>query len=365
MAERLAVDSRADRGCHGRVHTPQNQLCRARAYLFGTGLVLVSALSGCRPAPSTSDALHKQDTRGLEQSAKLARSESPIPPSADSVAARVDNEPVPWSALRPQLEEAAGGTVLRDLALDLAIGAECEARKIKVARAEVDAEQSLLMQTVERDTAAQPAEALSMLDSIRRGRGLGEVRFRALLERNARLRALVRDSINVTDSEVEQASLIRYGPRYRIRVIVVATQHVAADLRAELVKASALDVAFARAALLKSTDPSAVRGGLTDPISPVDQVYPEAIRKALATLEPNTITPVIGIDSGFAICMLDSRVPESERPQGSNDAIRDEIKRRKERLAMEDLARRLLARVNVAPLDSELAWSWETITRQR
>jgi hypothetical protein len=255
--------------------------------------------------------------------------------------------------------------VLRDLALDHALALECTAKNVHVSAPDVDAEQALLIQTIERDAKAEQADAGSLVNSIRRSRGLGEVRFRALLERNARLRALVRSSIEVTEIEVEQASLIRYGPRYRIRVIVTTSQREVADLRAELAKSDALDVAFARAATLKSIDPSSVRGGLSEPISPVDQQYPEAIRKTLPVLKAGVISPVIGLDTGFAICLLDSVVPELPRPAGNAESVRSEIERRKERVAMEELARRLLAKVSVAPLDSELNWSWQSISRPR
>jgi parvulin-like peptidyl-prolyl isomerase len=346
------------------VQATQNQPVRSiPSRLFGAGILAVSQLAACSSPPPTTATLREQDTRGIRESEPAPHKE-PVT-QTDPAAARIDNEHLAWSELRPLLEEAAGGMVLREVALDHAIARECAEKGVRISERDIEAEQSLLMQSVERDAAAPAADAASMMDSIRRNRGLGETRFRQLLERNAKLRALVRDSIEVSDDEVEQALQIRYGARYRIRVISTASEHDAADLRSELVKTEALDVAFARAAAIKSTDPSSARGGLTEPISPADQSYPVAIRRLLPTLEQGQISPVVALERGFAIFILDSRIGELKRPEGGDLSVRDEIRTRKERVAMEEAARRLLAKVSVAPLDRELEWSWQAIMRQR
>lgn len=322
--------------------------------------------TGCTSKPPTSSELRQRDFRGVSEAASASRSESPFSTAGiQNPAARIDHLPVPWSTLQPLLAESTGGTILREVALDQALQTECTFRNIKVSDADVDLERDLLLASIERDAAAGPADSGVLLESVRRSRGLGELRFRQLLERNARLRALVRSNVVTTDDEIEQALLIRYGDRYRIRVIIIAAQHEANDLRNELSKQPALDVAFARAAAIKSTDPSAVRGGLLEPISPADQLYPASIRNLLPLLEATSISPIVAVDKGFAMCILDSHIPAAERPQGAAESAAKEIRVRRERIAMEELARRLLARVKVTPIDAALDWSWRNLQSTR
>lgn len=316
--------------------------------------------------PPTPAELRKQDFRGISESARASQSESPsTDPTVPAAAARIDNQPISWASLQPLLAEAAGGTILREVALDQALKDECAFKGVKVSDADIDLERDLLLSSIERDAAAGAADSGVLLESVRRSRGLGPLRFKDLLERNARLRAIVRSTVTISDDDVEQALLIRYGERYRIRVIITVAQRDAIDLRTELSKQPALDVAFARVAAIKSIDPSSVRGGLLEPISPADQLYPESIRKLLPTLEPDAISPIVGVDKGFAMCILDSRIPATDRPAGAAESASKEIRIRRERLAMEEAARRLLARVKVAPMDSSLDWSWQGLSTKR
>jgi hypothetical protein len=287
--------------------------------------------------------------------------QQPTARSRPEAPARIDGVQVTWEEIVPLMAEASGGLILREIALDRAVRAACDTRGITVDEAAIDAERTRLMESIERDAAAGAADSAVLLDSVRRNRGLGEARFARLLERNARMRALVAREIGVNDAEVRQAIQVRFGERYRIRVIVTTDEREAMQLKEELAKASSLDVAFARAAALKSTDPSAVRGGLLEPISPADQSYPETIRFLLPTLQAGQMSPVVAVDRGFAIALLDSVIAGVEPPPDASEAARAEIRVRKERIAMEDLARRLLAKMEVVPVDADVAWSWRML----
>lgn len=320
------------------------------------------AVAGCTSAPPTAAELRRQDEQGLAQTSRVSKPAAGEPTNNQpGVVARIDSQPVTWSELDPLLAEASGGLILREFALDRALKAECEFKGIKVTDAEVAQERELLLSSIERDAAATPTDSGVLLESVRRSRGLGELRFNQLLARNARLRALVRSTVSVSEDDVEQALLIRYGERFRIRVIVTATQRDAIELRDELSKSPALNIAFSRAAAIKSIDASSVRGGLLEPISPADQLYPESIRKLFPALKSDAISPVVSVDKGFAMCILDSTVAATERPADAAQSASKEIRVRRERLAMEETARRLLARVEVAPLDPSLDWSWRAL----
>src|SRR5690606_4192657 len=135
-----------------------------------------------------------------------------------------------------------------------------------------------------------------LIAALRESRGLGDRRFAALLERNARLRRLAEERVRVSPEDVELAYRIRYGPRFRARVLLVRTERRAAEIRAELAAAEAgLPGRFAEAAARWSVDPSGPRGGVVEPISPLDPAYPAAVRRLLPTMEVGQLSPVIAV----------------------------------------------------------------------
>jgi parvulin-like peptidyl-prolyl isomerase len=169
--------------------------------------------------------------------------------------------------------------------------------------------------------------------------------------------------VTVSDEEVRQAFDIRHGPRFRTRVIVAATDRAAAEIRTELAQAPAnLDersMFFATIAARKSTDASAERGGMLEPISPADPVYPASLRSAVQAMNVGDLSPVLAVDKGYAIALLEEKLPAQEVAfAGAAEAIRAEVRVRRERLAMDVLARDLLHEANVSVTEPSLAWSW-------
>lgn len=211
------------------------------------------------------------------------------------------------------------------------------------------------------DAGISPTAAADVLDDLRTRRGLGPTRFDSLLRRNAALRRLVRDSVSVSNPEIEAALAARYAERVNTRIIVVRTEREASNLRSQLKDVpGSITVLFAQLAMQHSLDASAPRGGLLDPFSLEDATYPIALRQALQSLAPgDSITPSIALDGGYAIVLLEGRSPSpyAKRP-GDESMIEQQIRLRKERIAMDQLARRLLDAAGVTVFDESLAWSW-------
>ncbi|MEX2219932.1 MAG: peptidylprolyl isomerase [Phycisphaerales bacterium] len=293
-------------------------------------------------------------------------------------AALLDGEPILWDELRPAMAEAAGGLALQEAVLDRMLAAELRWRGLSVAESDIAAERDLLLAAVSREALAAPGEAERLLEQVRRARNLGEERFQRLLRRNAQMRRLVRDSVEVTDEEVRQAFQMAHGPKFRARVIVVPTQRRAAELRDEILgitrgappppppDAATLARRFGDAAAAHSTDASAPRGGMLEAISPADPAYPAAAREALARLAVGELSPIIPAERGFALLLLEQAVPaDGVEPGSVAGSIRMEVRRRRERIEMDDLARRLLRSANLSVLDRTLDRSWRNALGER
>ena len=310
---------------------------------------------GCGGQPAERpDAL--RGVRDAERAAQPTGARAPEP--SGRTAAMLDGQPITWDELRPVLGEAAGAAALREVALDRLLAAECTQRGVTISAADVDAERRLLLATLSQDAGASAGDAERLLERVRASRGLGDVRFGRLLERNARMRKLVAPGVQVSDEEVAQAFEMRHGAKYRTRVIVVPTQARAAELRGQIEGAADRLSAFAAAAARHSTDPSAARGGVSEPISPVDPAYPAAVRYELRGMKTGDLSQVVAADRGYALLFLEEEIPADGAALADKaEGIRAEVRTRRERLAMDDLARRLLGSANLVAMDRSLGWS--------
>jgi parvulin-like peptidyl-prolyl isomerase len=272
-----------------------------------------------------------------------------------------------WSDLAPQLAEAAGGQVLEEITLGIVLKEECSRRGISIGDKEIKAERELLGQMLAQASHVPVSETELLIRNVRKARGLGDLRFRALLERNAQLRAMVREGIGdmpvtITPADIDTAYDLKYGPRVRARLILVRSQTSATQAKA-LIDGGRT---FADVAAEVSIDPSSAKGGLLEPVSLQDTDYPVAVRKALETLKPGGISEPISVtwgdQSGFALIQVVENVPApSDAPsrEAATKELEMEVRVVRERAQMDKLARTLLKTAGVAVMDPSLSWSWE------
>ena len=285
----------------------------------------------------------------LEDRPNSTRTVTSADPAGAQTVALVNGRPVTLGEIAPLLLEAAGSIVIEEVALDLAIYAEARRLGVDVAADEIARELDLFLDAVT-DAGLAPAGTArdQLLFDIRRARGLGPERFDRMLRRSALLRALVRDDDAVTDEMIALAHRISHGERRRPRLITTATL---ADAQAALDSIrDGMD--FAEAAARFSTDPSALRSGLVEPISPADPSYPDALRATLARMTVGEVRGPIAIDAGYALARLEEILP----PTGvtldeSRDSLARTLRLQEERRRMAAYADRLLDRAEVRMLD--------------
>lgn len=292
--------------------------------------------------------------------------------------ALVEGVPIATEEAEGRLRELAGGVVLEELALEQLLEGELRKAGLSIGQEEIERERALLARTVnagmeETGSAEAAADAAATaIAAVRRARGLGPLRYEALLKRNAMLRRLVEDEAagSVTDEDVDLAMTIRYGPKARVRIIVTRTQREAAKIRGDLEKEPGR---FAELAMRRSVDASAARGGLLAPISTADPAYPLALLTAIDGLvarakvgadEAALISDVVLIDGGYALVKLEERLAgtEPEDSAAARAAMRAEVVLVRERSLMEARAARLLEEAAVTVFDPSMFWAWEQRT---
>lgn len=269
-------------------------------------------------------------------------------------------QPISWTEVSPRLGEAAGAAVLEELVIDALAQRELDLRGQSISAGDIQAEEALLTAAVTR-TGTSPAQTAELMTQMKKARGLGPVRYKALLERNAILRRLVHDECEPSAEQVSEGMAVRYGPRYVARIIVTAAQQDAGRIHSRI---SALPeetraAAFAAEAFRSSIDPSKDRGGLLEPISPSDVSYASGVRGVLTTLEPNKLSAIIALDNGYAILLGESTISGTPAPADAVERVRVEIRTRLERVAMDQLARRMLLAAPPTVFDQSMRWAWD------
>lgn len=276
----------------------------------------------------------------------------------------IDGQPVAWDELRAALGEAAGGLVLEEIVLERRLRRELMRAGLELEPDEIEAERQLLAHSLAEAGADEDGASTTqrLIDQLRRSRGFGETRFNALLRRNAMMRRLVRDEVQITPALIDQAYALRYGPKYRTRVIITPTEREAAGALTRLqAKEPGLAERFAEVAADASTDESSLRGGLIEPFSPADPTYPETMRRAAAGTDVGQVSDAFALENGYGLLLMVERIPASEvRLPDVATELEREARLRQERLLMDRLGNRLLDEAKVTAFDPSLRWSWET-----
>ncbi|MBL1218967.1 MAG: peptidyl-prolyl cis-trans isomerase [Planctomycetes bacterium] len=361
------------------VHTPNNPLMAKYADSFTTvpsqaardrdtagssqgrshpaRLLVTLALGAmlCGPiacSPSRSPSLSPSTGGSQESAAEAGHSTASHLNAQAAPPLLLDDAPVGSGDLWQALAESAGGSALQEYILDQALEARCALEGIAVTSDDIQAELELIWDSLDadRDIGAR------LLEQLKARRGLGPTRFPAMLRRNAMLRAVVRDDVAITEDGLQTLYLQQYGKRSMLRIITCTSR---SDAVALLTRARAGE-SLADLALLHSTDAdSAANSGLIGPVSVADSAYPMAIRQILDDLKPGEPSPVLQLESSYAIVGL---VHVLHPEPVEFEAVRDELsrlaRRRQERLLMESLARQLVAECDINIMDPSLGWSW-------
>jgi hypothetical protein len=279
-----------------------------------------------------------------------------VPPSTmidARPAALVEGRIVDWGELKPLLNEAAGADVLAEVILDRMLARELDDAGILITAEELDAERALFYDTLSDD----PDVAARLARQVRARQGLGPTRLDRLLKRNAALRALVRDRVEINDEAVRRMYDIVHGPKRQARLIIAPTLN---DAQAAINRANAGEL-FADVAVDVSTDSSAARGGLLEPISRADASYPQAMREALWALVPGELSRPVFLSDNYAVLSL-VRVVDGDGADFY--AVRPDLERlvrlNQERILMDELARRLLTEASITIIDDKIKWSWDS-----
>jgi parvulin-like peptidyl-prolyl isomerase len=310
-----------------------------------TWAVIMTLLVGCETPPKATSQPKTAVPAKRTQRANIPATAGPV--------AYINGQTITHADLRGRLVEAAGGQILSELVLDKMIRDRLVQQGLELGPELIDQEKAHMLSTL----SADPNEAVRLLNKMRSDRGLGELRFKSMLYRNAGLRLLVHDDVAVPQNLVRQAYDLSFGERYRVRIIVADTLQKASALRTQATAGEP----FADLASLHSTDASAAQGGLLSPISLADNTYPKALRQALASMQVGDISDLIATDDHFIIMKYEEAVPaESTTYEQARADLERTVRLELEGQQMQQAARSMLVAAKVVILEPVLNKSWLT-----
>lgn len=294
----------------------------------------------------------------------------PVNGAPSQRAALVDGTLVTREDLWPLLAERVGAAGLEAIALDRAVQREASRQGVSISEADVRAEREIVERALIGTGLTDRQQRGRVVAEARARRGWGPVWFDGLLRRNALARKLTAAGVSEPgEAEIVRLYEVMHGTRREVRVLVMSSERDVARYRAEVAAALTESRATGEARFMilasdHSSDVSASRGGLLDPVGRYDATYPDAFREAVFGTQIGMLTPVVALDEGFAVALV-----VGERSGGGLDfdAARPDLVERlrldAEQRAMASLFERLRASMRVEPLDDSLEWSWEQQVR--
>lgn len=320
-------------------------------------MVLSGVVVGCRATDAKRTDRPKTDsveTPARQRTARPIQSNRPGDawPEGTQALAFIAGRPVTAAMLYPRLIEHAGGQVLAEVILDQLVDQQLAQRGLVISPDMIQQERQLLLDELSSD----PNEAVRLLDSLRQTRGITAGRFNRTLRRNAALRRLVRDEVEVTPIMLRQAFDLQYGQKYEARIITAATL---GDMQ-RVIRLIEQGGSFMDVAIEHSTDPSRAQGGLLSPMSLADATYPAVVRDTLATLDEGQVSQPVAIEQGYALLKLERKIAARKvKFDDVKDDLVQSVMRQNQARQMRLLARSLMEQADVLVLDPTIKQSWD------
>jgi parvulin-like peptidyl-prolyl isomerase len=181
------------------------------------------------------------------------------------------------------------------------------------------------------------------------------------------LRRMVRDEVTITPDQIEQGKQVRFGQRYRGRVLITRTEREASAARGQVVAAGSVQgmrEKMSELAAQSTLTSSSYPGGVTEPISAADTAYPGSLRTVIAKMQPGEVSPVIALEKGFAVFFLEEVLAGNSNPSSRDvEEVKRTLQNAAERIAMERKARLALDAAGVSIVEPGLRWTWENRAR--
>lgn len=185
-----------------------------------------------------------------------------------------------------------------------------------------------------------PARREQLIEDWVRSRGVSRDELQLAMERQACLRKLVQDRIEVDETLLRKEYDRTYGEKVEVRHIQIEAARYYPQIKQRLERGEKFEDLARQFSINGLSKP---RGGLLPPFSAADDTVPGVFVKAAFALQPGQYTNPIEAEGGVHVLMLERRIPaETVNFEDVRPTLTRHVRARLTTTAMQDLGTRLL-----------------------
>lgn len=273
-----------------------------------------------------------------------------------TVVATVDGHPIEKDTLVDLLLRAHGPAMLDELVLTELVRSHARQKNVPLTEAMLDRELNRLLDDM---APARPRpEQLALLDYMLRRRRLTRPQFDLIIEREALLRRLVDQRVDITQDMLAAEFQRRHGPRVQVRQLVVGTLRQIELAQHRLAQG---DPVLQIIRDMSQDQRSAANDGLLPPFSRADEQIPAPIRSAAFQLtQDDPRSPILQYRDDqsrdrWALLQLERTIePDGTTLSQARDELTKRIKQQVIGKRMFDLQQSLRSAAEINIIDPKL-----------
>ena len=279
----------------------------------------------------------------------------------------VNGRAVTRQELLSALVESHGLELLQQLILLETAKSETDRLRLRVTAADVDREFEDALDEIARNATLTGEQntrenRLKALQVVLEQRKVSMAEYMIAMERNAHLRAVVRQSIKLDEPTLREEFARTYGERVEVRHIQLGDPRRLNDALGQLSRGAD----FGEVARQLSENPeSAARGGLLEPFAFDDERLPPAMREAAFALSAGETSAPVLAGRNYHILKLERRIPpQNVRFEDVREQVETNMRARVEREEMSRLMERLFREAKIRVLDPPLRTRYDEFLKR-
>ncbi len=294
----------------------------------------------------------------------MASQEQPASPAPSPVAkaapsrtvASVNGVAIERKDLIDLLLRAKGLTILQQMVLRETAKQEARRKGIAIVEADIEQEYEFTLQADQFNgkdpDKLTPARREQLIDDWARTRGVSREELRMAMERQACLRKLVQDRIEIDETMLRKEFDRTYGEKVEVRHIQLEASRYFPQIKQRLERGEKFEE-LARQFSMNGL--SKRNGGLLPPFGAADDTVPGVFIKAAFELKPGEYTNPIEAEGYVHVLKLERRIPaEPAKFDDVRATLTRHLKARLTATAMQDIGARLLMQAELRIEDAVL-----------
>lgn len=286
--------------------------------------------------------------------------EAPKPPPGTPVAI-VNGRPIERRALLRTLVATRGLPMLQQMILRELAKAEAERLGKLVTQEQIDHEYDITLQAAHLDgkdiEALTPARREQLLEEWTRTRDVSREELAIAMERQAHLRAIAGDQIEITDERLQAEFQRAHGEKVEVRHIQLAAKRVYPQIVERLGRGEPFKDLVAE---YSQNTLSRERQGVLPPFSAEDPSVPAIFAEVAFQLTPGDVSNPIEAEGSYHVLKLERRIPaENVAFDDAKDKLRANLAARLVAERMEETGRRLLLGAKIEIRDRVLSAQYD------